>query len=146
VAQKKKTTNDKPRWFYRFQNYRKAFRLLSEAMQLAEERDLSSLEEEGVIQRFEYTWELAWNLLADILTADGVTLETRTPRAVIRAANTAKLIRNARSWMEALDARNRMAHTYDASVFEEVIVEIQTTYLSLFEALRQTAASRNPAK
>lgn len=137
---------DKPRWLYRFKNYKKAFKLLNAAMDLYDERELSSLEEEGVIQRFEYTWELAWKLLADLLDADGVALDTRTPRSVIRAASKAKLITNAASWMDALDARNRMAHTYDEADFEAVVEEIRQTYLKLFEALHRAVLKKETAQ
>ena len=145
MAKRKRTTSDRPRWLYRLKNYKRAFKLLSAAIALYEERELSSLEEEGVIQRFEYTWELAWKLLADILDADGATPAERTPRAIIRAAFKAKLISKADDWMDALDARNRMSHTYDESEFEAVIEEVQTTYLGLFAALHKFALKREAA-
>ena len=62
----------KPRWLYRFDNYKRAFGLLREAMELIETRPLTQLEREGVIQRFEYTWELAWKLIQDYLEREGV--------------------------------------------------------------------------
>ncbi|OQW61411.1 MAG: hypothetical protein A4S17_09515 [Proteobacteria bacterium HN_bin10] len=145
TAKKRKARGDKPRWLYRFKNYKRAFRLLSEAIDLFEERELSSLEQEGVIQRFEYTWELGWNLLADLLDADGITLDTRTPRAAIRAAYKAKIISNGKEWMNALDARNRMAHTYDESDFAAIVEEIQSTYLGLLDALHRTGLKREAA-
>ncbi len=138
--------DEKPRWLYRFDNYKRAFALLREAIELAETRKLSSLEEEGVIQRFEYTWELAWKLLADLLAADGVTLDTVTPRSVIRGAFAAKLIHDGEAWMGALDARNRMAHTYNMAEFEIVIAEIQSSYLSLFSALHTLVLAREESR
>jgi nucleotidyltransferase substrate binding protein (TIGR01987 family) len=133
---------EKPRWVYRFDNYQRAFALLREAGELAGARELSALEQEGVIQRFEYTWELAWKLLADLLAADGVDLETLTPRAVIRAAFAAKLIADGEAWMGALDARNKMSHTYNLREFETVIEEIRSSYLVLFEALHRLVLVR----
>jgi nucleotidyltransferase substrate binding protein (TIGR01987 family) len=142
---RKSARNDKPRWLYRFNSYKRAFKLLSKAIDLADERELSDLEEEGVIQRFEYTWELAWKLIADILDDDGVTLETKTPKSVIRAAFAAKLIDNGDDWLDALDARNRMAHTYNEADFQEVVEEIRATYFGLFAALHQIALDREAA-
>lgn len=134
--------SEKPRWLYRFDNYKRAFALLREAIALADTRELSPLEAEGVIQRFEYTWELAWKLLADLLAAEGINLDTVTPRSVIRAAFAAKLIHDGETWMGALDARNRMAHTYNLADFEGVIREIRANYLALFDALHSFVLER----
>ena len=81
------------RWHYRFRNFSRAFSLLREALE-GEASTLNQLEREGVIQRFEYTFELAWNLLKDRLEYDGVSLPTVTPRQVIRQAFQAKLIQD----------------------------------------------------
>jgi len=141
----KRVKADKPRWLYRLNSYKRAYKLLSKAVDLADERELSDLEEEGVIQRFEYTWELAWKLIADILEDDGVTVETKTPKAIIRAAFAARLITDGDDWLDALDARNKMAHTYNEADFEVVIEEIRSTYFKLFSALHQMAIDREAA-
>jgi nucleotidyltransferase substrate binding protein (TIGR01987 family) len=126
---------NKPRWIYRFENYKRAFLLLRQAIEQIEQRPLSQLEKEGIIQRFEYTWELAWKLLKDFLEASGVNLETTTPLTVIKAAFSTKVISNANVWIQALDARNKMAHTYNFTVFEETILDIKNKYLSVLEDL-----------
>ena len=125
----------KPRWLYRFDNYKRAFGLLREAMETREVRELTQLEKEGVIQRFEYTWELAWKLIKDYLEHEGIVLDKVTPASVLRAALQAKVIDDGESWMRALDARNKMSHTYDFKIFEATIQEIYKTYLALFDAL-----------
>jgi nucleotidyltransferase substrate binding protein (TIGR01987 family) len=127
--------SQKPRWVYRFDNYKRAFGLLREAMETREERKLTQLEKEGVIQRFEYTWELAWKLIKDFLEHEGLVLDKITPASVLRAALQAKVIDHGESWMRALDARNKMAHTYNFNVFEATIEDIHHTYLALFDAL-----------
>ncbi len=71
-----------PRWQYRFENYHRAFALLREAIE--QEKPLTQLEKEGVIQRFEYTMELAWKTLKDYLESENVVFDQITPRAVIR--------------------------------------------------------------
>jgi len=126
---------NKPRWVYRFDNYSRAFSLLREAIEALSTRELSQLEKEGTIQRFEYTWELAWKLLRDYLEHSGVVLDTITPSAVIRAALTAKIIEDGDIWMGALDTRNKMSHTYDFRVFEKTIGAIKTQFLGIFDAL-----------
>ena len=118
-------------------NYSRAFMLLREGIEQLDVRDMSQLEREGLIQRFEYTWELAWKTLNDFLGYQGVVLETVTPRSVIRAAFEAGIINRGDDWMAALDARNKMSHTYDFKVFETVIAAIRSRYLSLFNALHE---------
>ncbi len=127
--------NEKARWHYRFDNYKRAFNLLRQAMELKSEKSLSNLEIEGVIQRFEYTWELAWKTLKDYLESDGLVLEKITPKAVIVASIEAKIIADREVWMNALDDRNRMNHVYSDSAFAEVVENIEKKYLSLFDAL-----------
>ena len=128
-------TKEKPRWVYRFDNYKRAFLLLREAFEIMQQRPLTQLEKEGVIQRFEYTWELAWKVLKDYLDSKGVLLDTVTPMSVIKAAYAAKIIDNGDVWMSALDARNKMSHTYNLKIFEQIISDISTHYLEVFDAL-----------
>ena len=65
--------NPDVRWRQRLQSFRKAFAHLSKAAALAKERELSDLEQQGLIQAFEFTHELAWNTLKDFLESQGVT-------------------------------------------------------------------------
>ena len=125
--------SEKPRWLYRFDNFKRAFTLLREAIDIKKNRELSQLEKEGIIQRFEYTWELAWKVLRDYLEHSGVILETVTPASTLRAAFAAKLIDDGEIWMRALDARNKMSHVYNLKVFEAVITEIETNFLGILE-------------
>ena len=117
------------RWHYRFRNFSRAYTLLSEATE-RDLSDLNQLEREGVIQRFEYTFELAWNTLKDWLEYGGVALTEITPRNVIRQAYAARLIPYAETWLDMLIDRNLMSHTYDFARFEAVIQSTQTRYLS----------------
>lgn len=128
-------TQEKPRWQYRFDNYSRAFSLLREAVELQQKRPLSDLEKQGVIQRFEYTWELAWKTIKDYLENEGIVLEKITPKAVIVAALEARIIIRKEDWMRALDDRNRMSHVYSRIVFAEIVNNIEQGYLSLFDQL-----------
>ena len=134
--------HETPRWQYRFDNYERAFRLLREAVELSTQRVLADLEREGIIQRFEFTWELAWKLLNDLLVAEGIHLDTVTPRSVLRAAFTARLIQDGEGWMKALDARNRTSHPYDSAAVEQVVAEIAHNYLRLFDDLHRVVLTR----
>jgi len=127
--------DEKPRWLYRFDNFQRAYVLLREAMKQKDEKGLNQLEKEGVIQRFEYSIELAWKTLKDYLEFQNVVIPQVTPRSVIREAFAAKLINDGQVWMDALDARNKMSHTYDLAQFESVIEDIKTHYLPAMEEI-----------
>ena len=68
-----------------------------------------------------------------------------TPRAVIRRAYEANLIEHGEAWMDALDARNKMSHTYDARVFEQVVGEIGNRYLAVMEDLCRFLTAKEAA-
>ena len=124
------------RWHYRFRNFSRAFGRLQHALQEGSEA-LNELEQEGVIQRFEYTFELAWNTLKDYLEYDGVVLSPATPRAVLRKAYQAKLISDGERWIDMLTDRNRMSHMYDSDTFEAIIKEIEERYVERFHELHR---------
>ncbi|MBY0405848.1 MAG: nucleotidyltransferase substrate binding protein [Cyanobacteria bacterium] len=126
---------EKPRWQYRFDNFKRAYLLLREGIEASQERALSQLEKEGLIQRFEYTMELAWKTMKDYLEFQNVVLAQITPRAIVKEAFSAKLITDGQVWMDALDARNKMSHTYNFAQFEAVIQDIQSRYLEAIGAL-----------
>ena len=122
------------RWHYRFHNFSRALRRLQDALKEGAEA-LNELEQEGVIQRFEYTFELAGNTLKDRLEHDGIVLSPVTPRAVIRRAFQAKLISEGERWIDMLGDRNRMSHTYDSDTFDAIIKAIDEAYLDRLDEL-----------
>lgn len=128
-------TDETPRWRYRYTNFARALQLLREAADIAAERGLSQLEKEGVVQRFEFTWELARNLVTDYLQFTGASLVETTPRRVLREAIKFGLLDNGELWMEALDDRNRMAHTYSQSALDQVVPKVLSKYITIFELL-----------
>ncbi len=128
-------TAEKKRWQYRFDNFKRAYFLLQEAVESYREEELNQLAKEGMIQRFEYCTELAWKTVKDYLENQNVVLEQITPRAVIKEAVAAKLLSGGEDWMNALDARNKMSHTYEFSKFESLIKQIEAKYLNLFGEL-----------
>ena len=123
-------TTQEMRWRYRFANFSRAFSLLREALENGADA-LSDLEREGAIQRFEYTFELAWNTLKDRMEHDGLILPSVTPRAVIRQAFQAKLIEDGDAWIDMLNDRNAMSHNYDFAAFRRVVENIERRYLAI---------------
>lgn len=125
-------SNQDTRWKQRFSNFQRAFLLLREAMENDMNR-LSQLEKEGIIQRFEYTFELAWKVLKDKMENDGIILDQISPKAVVRQAFQSKYIKDAETWLDMIGDRNLMSHTYDFMKFEAVIKTIAEKYLPMLD-------------
>lgn len=120
------------RWKQRFSNFNRAFLLLRDAMD-NDMSTLSQLEKEGIIQRFEYTFELAWKVLKDKMECDGIVLDQISPKAVVRQAFAAKYINDPDTWLKMIGDRNLMSHTYDFVKFEAVIQSIADHYLPMLQ-------------
>ena len=124
------------RWRQRFANFRRAFDLLGEPIRRGV-ASLSALEQEGTVQRFEVTLELAWKTLKDYLEAEGLTVEPVTPRAVIKAAVAARILQDGKIWLDMLDHRNLLSHTYDQVTFGAAVRSIQDRYFPVLASLVQ---------
>src|SRR5687768_12282090 len=121
------------RWQQRLQSFRKAFGRLSEAAALAGERELSDLEQQGLIQAFEFTHELAWNALKDFLESRG-TNHLYGSKDATRAAFAQGLIENGDAWMEMIDSRNQTSHTYNEETADEIAAAIVSSYVPEFSS------------
>lgn len=123
------------RWIQRLNHFKKAFFQLKEAALLAQERQLSKLEEQGLIQAFEYTHELAWNTLKDFLENRGIR-NLYASKDTTREAFRTGLIQNGEAWMDMITSRNLTSHTYDEAVAAKIVYAILNTYVPEFETLQ----------
>jgi nucleotidyltransferase substrate binding protein (TIGR01987 family) len=130
------------RWKQRFQNFSKALALLREPF-TREASSLSDLEKEGIVQRFEITFELAWKTLKDYLVFNGVTFQQITPRNVIKQGFSSKVISDGQLWIDMLDRRNLLAHIYDESLLDETVSLVATKFLPAFEQLLGLLAGKS---
>lgn len=89
------------RWKQRFENFNKVYMLLEK---YSSKEDLSELEQAGIIQFFEMTFELAWKVLKDYLESDGYIVKSR--REAIKQAFQNEIINDGHIWMNALSVRN----------------------------------------
>ena len=124
------------RWRQRFDNYQRALQTLSRAVALSAERPLSELEQQGLIQGFEFTHELAWNLLKDFLEAQGIAGLIGS-RDAIRTAFKNGLLEDGETWMEMIKARNLSSHTYQLELANRLAAEILQRFYPAFVALEQ---------
>lgn len=126
--------NSDNRWHQRLSNYSNALKQLERAILLSEERELSELEEQGLIQAFEFTHELAWNVLKDYF-ADQGNPDITGSRDAIREAFRQGIIFNGEGWMEMIKSRNQSSHTYNQEIADDISRKITDTYFSLFKEL-----------
>lgn len=119
------------RWQQRLINYEKALLQLAEAVTLSSKRALSNLEKQGLIQAFEFTHELAWNVMKDYFINQGNTRITGS-RDAVREAFAQGLIDDGETWMEMITSRNKTSHTYNLSVADDIAEKIINQYTRLF--------------
>ncbi len=122
------------RWKQRFENYKRALQRLAEAVELAAERELTDLEKQGLIQGFEFTHELAWNVLKDYLEHQGI-MNLIGSKDAIRSAFRNGLIDTGDAWMTMILDRNRSSHTYNLEIAEEIVGRILSSYFVEFQRM-----------
>lgn len=122
------------RWKQRFSNYTRAFQSLTEAVALSQQRELSALEQQGLIQSFEFTHELAWKMLKDYLEYQGVNNIVGS-RDASRVAFQNALIQDGEVWMQMIAARNQTSHTYNLKVAQSVVESILNRFYPAFNQL-----------
>ncbi len=120
------------RWKERFKSYSKALSQLESALQ---QKRFSVLEKDGVIKRFEFTFELAWKTLQDKLYDEGY-LTTKGPKPVIKQAFSNGMITDGQAWIDMLTDRNNSTHLYDESAAVSIFDRIQTIYYNLLQELK----------
>ena len=120
------------RWKQRLANYQKALGQLKNAVSLANERALSDLEQQGIIQAFEFTHELAWNVMKDYFFYQG-NPEIRGSRDATREAFRTGLVEDGEGWMAMISSRNKTSHTYNEDTADEIVQYIIDNYYNLFQ-------------
>jgi nucleotidyltransferase substrate binding protein (TIGR01987 family) len=121
------------RWQQRLDNYGRALKQLQSAVDLAAKRELSDLEQQGMIQAFEFTHELAWNVMKDYFFYQGASQITGS-RDATRQAFAAGLVEDGNAWMEMIQSRNQSSHTYNKATALALVDRITQRYAALFQA------------
>ncbi|USX28492.1 nucleotidyltransferase substrate binding protein [Oxalobacteraceae bacterium OTU3CINTB1] len=121
------------RWQQRLSNYRRA---LSQLQKFVDQRQLNELEQQGLIKAFEFTHELAWNVLKDYLQYQGNNA-IHGSRDATREACELGLLQDGDIWMSMIKSRNQSAHTYNKETADEISRLILNNYFSLFKTLEQ---------
>lgn len=136
------------RWQPRFSNYKKAFSKLEEAVEtirtdypidengiINPNAFLDDIIKEGVIQRFEYTHELAWNVMKDFLEAAG-NANIFGSKDATREAFASGLIEKGEVWMDMIGSRNKTSHTYNEATADAIFLKIVNDYTPEFSVFK----------
>ena len=134
--------NNNNRWEQRFENFNRALSQLKVGIILMNERQLTMLEEQGLIQAFEYNHELAWNVLKDYLEEYGGHTGLIGSRDTTREAFKRGLIEDGECWMNMIKSRNLSSHTYD----EETAKKLISLIANYFEAFTKLQDKMNSLK
>jgi nucleotidyltransferase substrate binding protein (TIGR01987 family) len=127
--------NDDIRWKQRYRNFSKALSQLKKFIDKG--KDLNELEKQGMIQAFEYNFELAWNLIKDYLEYQGLS-NIIGSRDAFRLAYNRGLIDRGEEWMKMIESRIKTSHTYNEDTAEEIAGDVLNSYFQLFTALHIT--------
>jgi nucleotidyltransferase substrate binding protein (TIGR01987 family) len=127
---------DSARLFQRIADYRKALTRLHEALEQSE----SDLVRDAAIQRFEFTFELAWKAMKLFLEFKGI--DARGPKDALREALAQGLISDGNAWTELLEQRNLTSHTYDEGIARGVFSFVRAKGAALFDGFAAEIAAR----
>jgi len=125
------------RWIQRFNHYTKALGQLKKFIQKGK---LNELEEQGLIQAFEYTYELAWNTLKDYFESQGDT-EIHGSRDAFRLAFQRNLIEDGETWMDMVRSRTLTSHTYNEEIAKQISTAVSQQYFQQFVKLHEKLLS-----
>jgi len=131
-------TEQDTRWMQRYKHFAQALGQLEKAVELSRQRPLSELEEQGMIQAFEFTHELAWNVLKDFLEDKQGIHNLYGSKDSTREAFKRGLIENGDVWMDMINSRNLTTHTYNSDVARGIVQAIVKDYYAEFRRLLET--------
>ncbi len=131
-----KETEKQPRWKERLAVFCNALNRLTAVIDIAKQRKLNEFECDGLIKRFEFTFEMAWKLMMSFEKENGI-IGMLGSKDVVRHAVVLGLVDNGEVWMDMIDARNQTSHVYDEETANDVYDSIIFTYHPLLLALQE---------
>lgn len=135
------------RWKQRFDNYKKALSKLSNAVEFVRDDNnlpseiINEIANEALIQCFEFTAELAWNVMKDYLTDEGV-IDIIGSKDAIRKSLKYGLIEDGQTWLDVIGDRNLVSHTYNESTARALCGDIVKIYYPLFVEFAEKMEAR----
>ena len=117
----------------KFNNFKNALQKLKDGISDYDKAKIETIRD-GVIQRFEFTTELAWKSVREYLLTEGI-IDINTPKTVMKEAFSAGIISNEQGWLQILNDRNATSHIYDEEEAVEIFDRIITQHINLFNEL-----------
>ena len=118
----------KERFMQRKEDFKNATKRLQEALN----EEASDIVIDGILHRFEFTFEIAWKMMKDYLEYMGVIEKTGSPREVIKSAFQLNLIEDGEKWLQMMISRNTLSHIYDEQESRDIYLKIKNEYINLF--------------
>ncbi|NLT94592.1 MAG: nucleotidyltransferase [Clostridia bacterium] len=126
-------------YLQKLENYKKALNRLIDGIKRFDEND--DLLRDGLIQRFEFTFELAWKTLKSVFAEEGLT-GLNSPKTVLREALIAELINDEELWLDMLKDRNSTAHIYSEQIAKKICNKIKSKYVNELQGLAEKIEKR----
>ena len=120
------------RFEQRKQDFEKALTRLEEALK----EEPTDIIIDGILHRFEFTFELSWKMMKDYLEMQGIIEKTGSPREIIQNGYKQGIVENGEVWIRMMLARNNLAHLYDEATSRKIYEEIKNEYIGLFKKLK----------
>ena len=121
------------RYEQRKQDFENALSRLEESLEM----ETSDIVVDGILHRFEFTFELSWKTIKDYLELLGIIEKTGSPREIIQSGYKQGIIKDGESWIKMMLARNSLSHIYDEETSRQIYLEIKDKFVGLFEDLKK---------
>ncbi len=95
---------------------------------------------DGTLQRFEFTFEMAWKALKKFLLIEGY--DCFSPRDCIKKAYQSGYIENEKEWLDMMKDRNLTSHLYDEKLAGDIYKRVKNIYVFNFEKLENFLKNR----
>jgi len=129
------------RWVQRLSHFEKALKSLLNDIELSTDRDLSDIERRGLIQAFEYTYELAWNSIKDFYQSLG-NEDIQGSKDAFRIAFKNGLV-STDNLMKTVKSRPLTSHSYNEETASEIYDDVRNLF---YDAFKELADSLNAQK
>lgn len=145
ISKTKRTMDTTPRWQQKLESYHKALSRLAEIVNVAKTRSLNDIERDGMIQRFEFTHELAWKVMMSFCKFQSPEESLYGSKDSTRWAYERGLITNGEVWMQMIASRNYTSHNYDDSEAAEtaraIVCDFYPELVAFWEKMQSISAN-----